>query len=100
LGFAQVAELLTCDKEHSAALYRTYERLAARNLLYIQSELRELESRFEEVDQHDREQGVDGCRLAMSWPLKREEATPVLRDHVAKRIELISSLRAKMTEYR
>ncbi|KAI4111716.1 MAG: hypothetical protein LQ338_008349, partial [Usnochroma carphineum] len=36
-----------------AAIYRKYEHLSARNLLYLRSELHELEGQLEELDAQD-----------------------------------------------
>lgn len=69
-GFPSFADFIAADA--GAAIYRKYERLSARNLLYLQSELHELERQLEELDaedvkerdSHDRE----AQKRARQWP--------------------------------
>lgn len=100
VGFARVADFIACDKEHSAALYKSYERLAARNLLYMQSEIRDLQSRFDDLDHDDVALGEEGVGAAMSWPLDLEDSDEVLRNQNLKRFGLVQELRGKIKEYR
>src|SRR5438876_1255966 len=72
VGFAQVACFIARDKEHSSSVYRGYEKLAARNLLHMQSELRELEHRLDIFDRKDAQGGVDSFTSAMDWPLLQD----------------------------
>jgi hypothetical protein len=39
--------------ERSTAIFKRFDRLAARNLLYIQSELAELQAKLDEFDRQD-----------------------------------------------
>ena len=50
-GYPSFANFIAEDAD--AAIYRKYERLSARNLLYLQSELHELEGELEELDARD-----------------------------------------------
>ncbi|KAL8650993.1 MAG: hypothetical protein Q9210_003499 [Variospora velana] len=50
-GFPSFADFIAADAD--AAIYRKYERLSARNLLYLQSALHELEGKLEELDAED-----------------------------------------------
>lgn len=50
-GFPSFADFIAADAD--AAIYRRYERLSARNLLYLQSALYELEGKLEEMDAED-----------------------------------------------
>lgn len=69
-GFPSFADFIATDAD--AAIYRKYERLSARNLLYLQSALHELEGKLEELDaedvkereSHDRE----AQKRARLWP--------------------------------
>ena len=44
-GYSSFAQFIAADAD--AAIYRKYERLSTRNLLYLQSELRDLEGQLE-----------------------------------------------------
>jgi hypothetical protein len=50
-GFPSFAEFIAKDSD--AAIYRKYEHLSARNLLYLQSELHELEGQLQGLDLQD-----------------------------------------------
>lgn len=100
IGFARLAGFIASDKEHSSSVYRRYERLAARNLLYIQSELQELENHLDIFDQKDARRSVDSLGLALDWPLEQHEAQTHLDPHESERQVLVRELRAKIAEYR
>lgn len=50
-GYPSFAEFITQDKD--AAIYRKFEHLSARSLLYMQSELHDLEGQLEKLDEED-----------------------------------------------
>ncbi len=50
-GYPSFAEFIAKDKD--AAIYRRYESLSARNLLYQQSEIHELERQATELDEEE-----------------------------------------------
>ncbi|KAL8895292.1 MAG: hypothetical protein Q9207_008228 [Kuettlingeria erythrocarpa] len=51
IGFPSFADFIAVDAD--AVIYRKHERLSARNLLYLHSELHELEGTLEELDAED-----------------------------------------------
>jgi hypothetical protein len=72
-------------------IFRRFDRLATRNLLYLQDELTELEERLRHFDQQDRtDGGEDGLRNLHSW---RE-------DHNMARRQVIFEIRHKLELYR
>ena len=50
-GYPSFAHFIARDAD--AAIYRKYAHLSARNLLYLQSELHELEERLQQMDEED-----------------------------------------------
>ncbi|KIV85583.1 hypothetical protein PV11_01261 [Exophiala sideris] len=102
VGFADVASFLADDKEHSSSIYRRYERLAARNLLYLQAELRELELELEELDRDDTDARSDVADMlaAMDWQDAPDSATEdnSPNEKEARRKKLIFKLRGKIKE--
>ncbi|GAW12944.1 hypothetical protein ANO14919_023170 [Xylariales sp. No.14919] len=52
-GFGSFADFITSDEDKSTAIYRQFTRLAARDLLYYQSELTELEALQDQYDIED-----------------------------------------------
>src|SRR5580692_1771025 len=71
-GYPQYAALIASDKDKSTTVYRQFDRLAARNLLYLETELAELEARQDSLDK----EGDQGFCL---WSLSRlrEEIGPL-----------------------
>lgn len=54
-GFPSLAHFIASDKDGTSAIFKRFNRLAARNLLILQSELAELEARLDEYDREDQE---------------------------------------------
>jgi hypothetical protein len=46
VGFPSLADLIGSDPDRTSLVFRRFDKLAARNLLYLQSELAELEARL------------------------------------------------------
>jgi hypothetical protein len=53
-GFGSIADFITRDEDRSTAVYRSFDKLATRNLLYFQSQLAELEEVQMKYDIEDR----------------------------------------------
>lgn len=91
-GFASVAEFIARDKDNTSTIYCRFDRLTARNLLYLQSKLQKLEAIQEELDEEvlltkDRE----SKKVAASWEafgsLAKTRESETKRMEVAKEIE-------------
>ena len=52
-GYAAVANWISLDLDNEAFVFRKFDDLAARNLLYLQSELLHLEGRIQDMDERD-----------------------------------------------
>lgn len=52
-GYPSLAAFIASDKNKSTVIFRRFDRLGARNLLYLQSELAELEARQDALDVPD-----------------------------------------------
>lgn len=50
MGYPRFAAFVANDEDHSTAIYRRFERLSARNLLYLETELAELEAAQDQLD--------------------------------------------------
>src|SRR5437016_13208235 len=100
VGFAYVAAFIAGDKEHGGTIYRRFERLAARDILYLQSELHQLELRQEEFDRYDAAGDVDAMARAMEWQLLRFRAETENKQRARDRLQLAKEIREKVKEYR
>jgi hypothetical protein len=67
LGFPRFAAFIAEDKDKSTTIYRRFERLAARTLLLMESELAELEKLMDELDDEYARDNFEVERTAVSW---------------------------------
>ena len=98
-GYPSLAAFIASDPGHSTAIYRRFDFLSARNLLYLQSELVELEGQLRAFDQEDLQKAdCDENDIARDWKVFEEKA----RDPAStekKRLELAIRIRKKLKEY-
>ena len=95
-GYPTFAEFIAKDKD--AAIYRRFENLSARNLLYLQSELHELERKLEELDEKDAKDidNEDAQQAARLWTYFDKDPS----DQGLARRTLQAEIKAKIKEYR
>jgi len=105
-GFPSLSALLSSDPD--LQVYRRFNRLAARNLLYLQAEILDLESRLKEFDAEDVEianaEDDEGDWMevklnARCWEVFRERAEQG-EEKEKERMKLIRELRERLAEYR
>jgi hypothetical protein len=95
-GYPSFAEFITQDQD--AAIYRKFERLSARNLLYLQSELHDLEGQLQALDEEDARDinDVEAQKAARLWRGYSDEANSRSKRHR----ELQAKITPNMKEYR
>ena len=95
-GYPSFAEFIARDSD--AAIYRRYGHLSARNLLYMQSELYELELELQQLDTEDANKvdNDDAQKTARDWRYYSDEANERSRKHRV----LQNKIRIKIKEYR
>ena len=99
-GYPSLAAFIASDKDKSTAIYRRFDRLSARNLLYLQSELADLQAQQDAFDEEDRNAGIEVKGIASNWEAFRKKAAEVDNEGQKERMELIQEIRGKMKEYR
>lgn len=99
-GFATVASKVAYDPDKSTAIYRRFDALSTRNLLFYQAELAELESLQRQYDTEDAKErdelSVECMRDWSSFVRNTEEG----RERERKRMELAMKIRDKLEKYR
>lgn len=95
-GYPSLAEFIAIDGD--AAIYRKFGHLSARNLLYMQSELHELEERLKELDQEDvsRTANDEAQKAARDWRHFSDPGNARAEKHRA----LQAVIRVKLKDYR
>lgn len=100
-GYHVLSEFISKDFRHTSAIFRRFDRLAVRNLLYIESELANLENRLDELDKKQSDDMVD---YLQDWPLLCQLAefgdSIDDQEEAVQRRDLILEIRQKMDEYR
>lgn len=102
-GYHRLSEFISQDFRHTASIFRRFDRLAIRNLLYIESELASLESRLDDLDKERSENMFD---YLQDWPLLcqlaefGESEGEGVQEEAVQRRKLVLEIRAKLEEYR
>jgi hypothetical protein len=106
-GYSRYADIISRDPELS--VYRRFRRLSARNLLYLQSELRLLEEDLDRFDKEDQPAEAAARSQQQPYLLARsydklmadsQDASSPTKQASQDRINAITRLRAVMKEYR
>ena len=92
-GFPSLAAFMASDRDKTALIFKRFDRLAARNLLCLQSELAELESQLDQFDQDD-QRSQDTMQSLRNWQAYRARAT-----QEPERMELMTRIRKTIREY-
>jgi hypothetical protein len=99
-GFGNVARWIALDRDSETLIYRGFRELSARNLLYVQCEMLDLEKRLNELDKIDAASTDMKVKdAARAWDTLREQFEKGNRD-AQTRMELIMRLRGVVKEYR
>ena len=95
-NYRTFAEFIASDEE--LLVFRRFDRLNARNLLYLQSELVALEARLKEFDDEDIADGsMDVMLSAKCWETFETRALENPRE--AERMELIRKIQKATNRY-
>ena len=98
-GFASLASIIASDRDHSLVIYNRFDRLSARNLLCLQSELAELQRK---QDAFDREDFLDDSAETTSRARNWEAFEGLVHQGDSKaqrRMQLVMQIREKVKEY-
>ena len=99
-GYPSLAAFIASDCDHSTSIYRRFDRLSARNLLYLQSELAELEAKQDTLDNEDYRASTYDKQTLRDWQKLRERAQSPGNLKERKRLDLALEIRGKLQEYR
>ncbi|KAK1731968.1 uncharacterized protein BDZ83DRAFT_11248 [Colletotrichum acutatum] len=98
-GFAEASWLLASDVDSESFIFRRFNRLSARNILYLQCELLALEERLEKFDRVvDRNIDTSLQEFARKWErllAQSNEGEP----RAVNMIAAVRELRVKLREY-
>ncbi|KAH6989499.1 hypothetical protein BKA56DRAFT_256686 [Ilyonectria sp. MPI-CAGE-AT-0026] len=101
-GYSAAASWLASDPDDEALVFRKFNRLAALNLLYMQSEVLELEKRVDSmhlstVDGHD--MGLKDAARTWETLIRQCQPGSEFRLDAKERMDLLLELRKKLKDY-
>ena len=98
-GFAAVAEWIALDPDNETFVFRKFDTLAARNLLYMQARILSLEQQFDALDTGVTESNDMSLKdAARSWEeLVKQDSEG--EDRARRQMELITETREALKEY-
>ncbi|KAF2014522.1 hypothetical protein BU24DRAFT_423448 [Aaosphaeria arxii CBS 175.79] len=103
-GFPSLSTFMSHNAQCESFIFKRFDRLAARNLLYMQSELAALEARLDELDAEDAldPRGSEAKRSARMWEEFERlgggsdgDGSPRMRE----RWEVVMKIRSTLREY-
>jgi hypothetical protein len=103
-GFPSLSAFIASDPDHSTAIFKRFDRLSARNLLYLQSELAELQARQDALDREDQKAAqTDSWRevkeSARDWNAFVASAADNGSERAKAQMDLVEQIRVKLKEY-
>ncbi len=106
-GFPRVAYKLASDPDRTTTLFRRFDQLSARNLLYLEAELAQLEAqqnRFDDQDLIAADETTLECHTNWSkfdrHAKEKNTDTTFKQPGQAAKMELALKIRGKIKEYR
>jgi len=98
-GFADVARWIAVDPDNETFIYRKFDELAARNLLYLQSELLSFQKQLNELDKSDaNSDDMDLKDASRTWETLTQQCDSG-NEEARVRMDWIVRIRGKLKEY-
>jgi hypothetical protein len=106
-GFPRVADKIASDPDKTTTIYRRFDRLSARNLLFLEAEIAELEARQNKYDADDllaANQVVIEChsdwRKFQRYANEKDQNGRQTQPNQTEKMELALKIKEKLKEYR
>ena len=101
-GYPSLAAFMASDNDKSTSIYRRFDRLSARNLLYLQSELVELEAQqktLDEKDTADLNAATEDMGSVRDWRTLKARANEAGNLREKEQLRIALEIREKIKEY-
>ena len=102
-GFPALSYFVASDPDGGTFVFRRFDRLTARNLLFLQSELAELEAEQSQLDAEDVESRDPGERTSrQNWNVFLARANDIQSPYHAReqrRLDLARRIQKKLKDY-
>ena len=97
-GFPSLADFIASDADHSSVIFKCFDHLSARSLLYLQSELVELQAEQDALDREDFKASMDEKSILRDWKEFRDRAKAASKRDI-ERMELAKKIRQTLKRY-
>src|ERR1700709_2688145 len=99
-GSPSLSAFITSDYDHSTFVFKRFDRISARNLLYLQSELAELETLQDEYDREDLKASWYEKSSRRDWKTFKAQSDDMNFPKEQARMQLAMQIREKVKEYK
>lgn len=109
-GYVAAASFIAADPDDETLIFRKFNKLAALNLLYLQSEMLDLEAQIDNMHiavlesyKEPSNIGMPVISAASTWETLVRQSDPTTKDFrqdAKEKMDLIMRLREKLKEYR
>ena len=99
-GFGSLAQFIASDRDRTTLIFKRFDELAARNLLYLQSELAELQTQQNIFDRADVAADLATKQCARNFEAFKKAADDSGDEGQKDRKDLMLRIRSTMKEYR
>ncbi|KAF4625630.1 hypothetical protein G7Y89_g12536 [Cudoniella acicularis] len=99
-GYPSLSAFIASDYDHSTFVFKRFDRTSARNLLYLQSELAELEALQDEYDREDLKASWDEKNSRRDWKTFKTRSGDENFPKEQARMELARQIKEKVKEYK
>ncbi|KAJ9667112.1 hypothetical protein H2201_002631 [Coniosporium apollinis] len=100
-GYPSLSRFIASDPDRTALVFKRFDRLAVRSLLYLQSELEDLQvqqDEYDRVDANDQSDDLSSKQCARNWQEFKKKAQ--MDQKQKERMELVMKIKVTMKEYR
>jgi hypothetical protein len=100
-GFPSLADFIASDQDRTSLVFKRFDRLAIRNLLYLQSELSDLQAQqeaFDAQDQSFQHGSRESKECAMNWE-RFKDAAEKGDAKQKERMALVRKIRQTIKDY-
>lgn len=99
-GYPSLAAFIGSDRDRTTFIFKRFDELAARNMLYLQSELAELQWKQQAFDEEDLKADMATKQCARNYADFENAATQHQNSRQKERKELVKKIRCTLKEYR
>lgn len=102
-GYPELASFIATDRDRTTLIFKRFDRLAARNLLHLQSELARLQAKLDRLDQPSQEMGEDieqmlaAGRCLRNWETFKSAAEQSVQEQ--ERLVLYKDIQMTLKDY-